>query len=43
MILAWRRVAGAVRADIVRRDLFKLDAIGDEKFVRGGTMIGSSA
>ena len=42
MIFAWRRVARVVRADIVRGDLFKLDAIGHEKFVRGGAMIGES-
>jgi hypothetical protein len=40
MIFAWRRVARVVRADIVRGDLFKLDAIGHQKFVRGGAMIG---
>jgi len=40
MIFAWRRVARAVRAGIVRRDLLEHDAIGHEKFVRGGAMIG---
>ena len=42
MILTWRRVARAVRADIVRGDLFELDAIGHEKFIGCGAMIGES-
>src|SRR5713226_9844158 len=40
MIFARRRVPRAVRASIVWAYLFKLDAIGHEKFVRGGAMIG---
>src|SRR4030095_7495751 len=40
MIFTWRRVARAVRADIIWGDFLEYDAIGHEKFVRGGAMIG---
>src|SRR5262249_53271960 len=40
MILTRRRVARTLRADIVWGDFLEHDAIGHEKFVRGGAMIG---
>jgi hypothetical protein len=40
MIFARRRIARAVCAGIVRRDVFELDAIGHQEFVGGGAMIG---
>ena len=40
MILTRRRVARAVRTDIVWGDFLERDAIGHQKFVRGGAMIG---
>ena len=39
MVFARRRVARAVRASIIGWYLFELDAIGHEKFVRGGAML----
>jgi hypothetical protein len=40
MILTRRRVARAVCTDIIRSDILERDAIGHEKFIRGGAMIG---